>query len=43
VFKKASGSTVQNTGWQGATEPNLNELASALATNVQGGPGMPGA
>lgn len=34
VSKTAPGSTVQNTGWQGATDPNLNPLASGSPTYV---------
>lgn len=34
VSKTATGSTVQNTGYQGATVPNLNPLVSGAATFV---------
>lgn len=34
VSKTAPGSTVQNTGWQGATYPNLEEPASGYPTYV---------
>ena len=34
VSKTAAGSTVQNTGFQGATTPNLNQLASGAPTVV---------
>ena len=34
VSTTAPGSTTQNTGWQGATNPNLNVLASSYPTYV---------
>jgi len=34
VSKTAPGGTVQNTGWQGATSPNLEILASGYPTYV---------
>jgi hypothetical protein len=34
VSTTAPGSTVQNTGWQGATDVNLNEPASGYPTYV---------
>lgn len=34
VSKTAPGSTVQNTGWHGASTPNLNSLASGSPTYV---------